>query len=80
MACGWNEEIQLDAAEASSILAASTETNTLGIFDAGVVQSIKELVMAVPASVQIEMIACLRNLSRGGMGLPFKCGLKPHLP
>ena len=77
MACGWNEEIQLDAAEASSILA---ETNTLGIFDAGVVQSIEELVMAVPASVQIEMIACLRNLSRGGMGLPFECGLKPHLP
>ena len=66
-----NEIIQLDAAKALHNLAASAEENKWAIVAAGVVQSIKELAMVMPVSIQIEMVHCINALSHTGMDYPF---------
>ena len=75
-----NGEIQLGVAKALGTLAASTENNKLEIFNAGAVQSIKDLIMEAGAGVQIEMITCIRNLSCSGMSSPLNHVLKSDPP
>ena len=59
--------IQLGAVNALRNLTASTEKNQWAIVNAGAVQSIKELVMAMPVKIQTRMTACIERLSRNGM-------------
>ena len=66
-----SEEVQLNAAKVLSNLAVSTKKNRRAIVNAGAVQSIKELVVEVPVSIQIPMTRCIRNLSCSGMHSPF---------
>ena len=66
-----NEEMQLDAARALRNLAANPGMNRRAVVDAGVVQSIKELVLGVSVDIQFEMTACIRSLSQSGTHSPF---------
>ena len=72
--------IQWEAAKTLSILAAGTENDKPEFVNAGVIQSIKELLMEAPPGVQAEMIACIRNLSCSGMGSPINHIPQSHLP
>ena len=65
-----HENVHLCAAQILSKLAASPE-NRRDIFNAGAVQSIKELVLEVPVRIQIEMTRCIKYLSKSGMHSPF---------
>lgn len=58
-----NEEIQCHAISTLRNLAASSERNKTAIVEAGAVERIKELVLAVPLSVQSEMTACAAVLA-----------------
>jgi len=58
-----NEEVQCHAISTLRNLAASSEKNKTAIVKAGAVQSIKELVLEVPISVQSEMTACIAVLA-----------------
>jgi len=58
-----NEEVQCHAISTLRNLAASSEKNKKAIVKAGAVQSIKELVLEVPLSVQSEMTACVAVLA-----------------
>ena len=62
---------RLHAIGALQRLAASTCENRRAVVNAGAVQSIKELVLEAPVSIQIEMTGCIRNLSRSGMHPPL---------
>jgi vacuolar protein 8 len=62
-----NEEVQCHAISTLRNLAASSEKNKKAIVKAGAVQSIKELVLEVPLSVQSEMTACVAVLALSGM-------------
>ena len=66
-----NEKTQLCAIRALCKLAMRRGMNGGAVVDAGVVQSIKELVLETPVKIQIEMTHCIENLSRSGMPLPF---------
>jgi len=61
-----NEEVQCHAISTLRNLAASSEKNKTAIVKAGAVQSIKELVLEVPISVQSEMTACIAVLALSG--------------
>jgi hypothetical protein len=61
-----NEEVQCHAISTLRNLAASSEKNKKAIVKAGAVQSIKELVLEVPLSVQSEMTACVAVLALSG--------------
>ena len=74
-----NENTQWHAATALNNLAANAK-NRREIVNAGVVQSIKELVLETPVRVQIQMAGCIKNLSLGGMYPPFNHLLKSHPP
>ena len=62
-----SEEVQCHAISTLRNLAASNEKNKLAIVKAGAVQSIKELVLEVPVTVQSEMTACIAVLALSGM-------------
>jgi len=61
-----NEEVQCHAISTLRNLAASSEKNKKAIVKAGAVQSIKELVLEVPITVQSEMTACVAVLALSG--------------
>ena len=65
-----HEDIQFWAAKTLSNLSFSPETRR-DIFNAGAVQSIKELGLQVPMRIQIPMTRCIENLSCSGMHSPF---------
>ena len=65
-----HENIQSRAAKGLRNLAASPE-NRWDIVNAGAVQSIKELVLQVPMSIQIQMTSCIEYLSYSGMHSSF---------
>ena len=75
-----NEGTQLYAAGALSNLAASSVMNKRAVVDAGAVQSIKELILEVSVNIQLEMTACIRNLSHSGMHSLFNRLLQSHPP
>jgi len=66
-----NEEVQCHAISTLRNLAASSERNKGAIVEAGAVERIKDLVLAVPLAVQSEMTACVAVLALSG---------KPSLP
>ena len=61
-----NEEVQCHAASTLRNLA-SSEKNKWEIFNAGAVQSIKELILEAPMDLQSEMAACVATLAISGM-------------
>ena len=73
MAFKGSKVVQYYAAETLGNLAEGTEEHKLAIFDAGVVHSIKELIVESPLDVQVAMARCIRGLSRSGMHSPFNC-------
>ena len=75
-----SEEVQLNAAKVLGNFSASTEKNKWAIVNAGAVQSIKELVAEAPASIQIEMTRCIKNLSHSCMRSPFDSLLQSNRP
>ena len=68
-----NEEVQCHAISTLRNLAASSEKNKTAIVKAGAVQSIKELVLEVPISVQSEMTACIAVLALSGRQSDSSC-------
>ena len=65
-----HEQVPLRAANLLRNLAECPE-NRREIVNAGAVQSIKELVLQVPVSIQIEMTQCIKYLSESGMHSPI---------
>jgi len=66
-----NEEVQCHVISTLRNLAASSERNKGAIVEAGAVERIKDLVLAVPLAVQSEMTACVAVLALSGMTLDY---------